>query len=61
MPALSGQEILDQVLRLGEIADFEVIDFARLPGPHWTLRFRYRRRRSIIRGFSTGFGSTPLS
>jgi L-asparaginase len=38
VPALSGQEILDQVPRLGEIADFEVIDFARLPGPHWTPR-----------------------
>ncbi len=36
VPALSGQEILDQVPRLGEIAEFEVIDFARLPGPHWT-------------------------
>jgi L-asparaginase len=36
VPALSGQEILDQVPRLDEVAAFEVIDFARLPGPHWT-------------------------
>lgn len=36
IPALSGHEILAQVPRLDEIAEFEVIDFARLPGPHWT-------------------------
>ena len=36
VPALSGREILDEVPRLNEIADFDVVDFARLPGPHWT-------------------------
>jgi L-asparaginase len=37
MPALSGREILDNVPGIAEIADVEVIDFARLPGPHMTL------------------------
>ncbi|MDX2031793.1 MAG: asparaginase [Blastocatellia bacterium] len=36
VPAMSGREILAEVPRLEEIAGFEVIDFARLPGPHWT-------------------------
>jgi L-asparaginase len=37
VPALSGREILDSVRGLDEVADVEVIDFARNPGPHWTL------------------------
>lgn len=36
VPAMSGREILAEAPGLGEIAAFEVIDFARLPGPHWT-------------------------
>jgi L-asparaginase len=35
-PALSGEEIVAQVIGLEEIADFEIINFARLPGPHVT-------------------------
>jgi L-asparaginase len=35
-PALSGEEIVAQVIGLKEIADFEIINFARLPGPHVT-------------------------
>jgi L-asparaginase len=36
IPALSGRDILAQVPGLDATAEFEVIDFARLPGPHWT-------------------------
>jgi L-asparaginase len=36
VPALSGQEILAQVPGLDEIADFDVIDFGKWPGPHVT-------------------------
>ena len=35
-PALSGEEIVAHVIGLKEIADFEIINFARLPGPHVT-------------------------
>ena len=35
-PALSGEEIVAQVIGLKEIADFEIINFASLPGPHVT-------------------------
>jgi L-asparaginase len=37
VPALSGREILDSVPGAGEIAEVEIIDFGRLPGPHMTL------------------------
>jgi len=36
IPALSGEEIIARVPGLGDIADFEILDFARLPGPHMT-------------------------
>src|SRR5215475_11739602 len=36
VPALSGEEIIAQVPGLDEIADFEVIDFGKWPGPHVT-------------------------
>lgn len=38
VPALSGQEILDNVPGADEIADLELIEFSRLPGPHMNLR-----------------------
>lgn len=34
IPALSGEEIIAQAPGLDEIADFEIINFAKLPGPH---------------------------
>ena len=37
VPALSGREILDNIPRADEVADIEVIDFGRFPGPHMTL------------------------
>ncbi len=36
VPALSGEEIIAQVPGLEELAAFDVINFGRLPGPHWT-------------------------
>ena len=35
VPALSGREILSFDPELASLADIEVIDFGRLPGPHW--------------------------
>ncbi|HKQ78332.1 MAG TPA: asparaginase [Blastocatellia bacterium] len=36
VPALSGEEIIAQVPGLDQIADFDVINFGRWPGPHVT-------------------------
>lgn len=38
VPALSGREILNAVPGASEVADVEVIDFGRYPGPHMTMR-----------------------
>jgi L-asparaginase len=37
VPALSGHEILDLAQGANQIADLEVIEFGRYPGPHMTL------------------------
>ena len=36
VPALSGEEIIALVPGLDQLADFDLINVARLPGPHWT-------------------------
>ena len=38
VPALSGKEILDNVPGLAEVADIEIIDYGRFPGPHMVPR-----------------------
>lgn len=38
VPALSGQEILDAVPGVDQVADVEVMEFGRFPGPHMNLR-----------------------
>jgi L-asparaginase len=36
IPALSNQEIMSMVTNIDKIADIEMVDFSRLPGPHMT-------------------------
>ena len=45
VPALGAEEILAQVTGLEEIADIEVEDFSRLPGPHVTPDQMWRLAR----------------
>ena len=33
-PALSGEEIVARVEGLSDVANFDIINFSRLPGPH---------------------------
>ena len=35
-PALSGEEIVARVAGLSDVAELDIINFARLPGPHVT-------------------------
>ncbi|MGH9800278.1 MAG: asparaginase domain-containing protein, partial [Blastocatellia bacterium] len=35
IPMLSGEEIIAQVPGLNDLAEFDLINFDRLPGPHW--------------------------
>jgi len=45
VPAMSAADILAQVPGLGDIADIEVEDFSRLPGPHVTPEQMWRLAR----------------
>jgi len=38
VPALSGKEILDNVPGVSDVAEVEIIDFGRYPGPHMSPR-----------------------
>lgn len=42
VPSLSGQEILASVPRATDVAEIEVIEFGRFPGPHMTPRLMMR-------------------
>jgi L-asparaginase len=47
VPALSGKEIVDNVPELALVANFEIIDFGRYPGPHWTLPLMMELSRQV--------------
>ncbi|MEW6210678.1 MAG: asparaginase [Acidobacteriota bacterium] len=53
VPALSGREILDHVAGLDAVAETEVIDFGRYPGPHMTphlmMELSARVRETLLR------------
>jgi L-asparaginase len=68
MPSLSGQEILDAVVGAKEVAEVEVIDFGRFPGPHMTprlmmdlsIKVRETLSRSDIDGVVVTHGTDTL-
>jgi len=47
IPALSGEEIIAQVPGLNDIADYDLINFDRLPGPHWTPQRMMELARAV--------------
>lgn len=47
IPALSGEEIIAQVPGLDGIADYDLINFDRLPGPHWTPQRMMELARAV--------------
>mgnify|MGYP002784193822 FL=1 len=44
---LSGEEIIAQVPGLNDLAEFELINFDRLPGPHWTPQRMLELARAV--------------
>jgi L-asparaginase len=68
VPALSGKEILDNVPGLAEIADVEIIDYGRFPGPHMvprvmidlSIRVRETLARSDVDGVVITHGTDTL-
>lgn len=47
VPVLSGLEIVENVPGLTDLADIEIIDFGRLPGPHMTPRLMMDLSRQL--------------
>ena len=68
VPILSGEEIVASVPELSSIADFEIIDFGRFPGPHMTPQrmmelsnlVRQELARSDIDGVAITHGTDTL-
>ena len=68
VPALAGQDILNMIPQLRDIAQLEVDDFGAFPGPHmttermWELRNRIRTHleRPDVKGVVIAHGTDSL-
>ncbi len=68
VPALAGREILSFDPGLVKLAEIEVIDFGRLPGPHWTVEkmwelselIREQAARAEVTGIVVTHGTDTL-
>ncbi|HEX2091319.1 MAG TPA: asparaginase [Longimicrobiaceae bacterium] len=54
VPRLSGGEILGAVPGVEEVADVEVREFGRYPGPHMTIERMWELRAEILRAMGDG-------
>lgn len=48
VPRLTGAEIMEAVPGIGEVAELEVREFGRFPGPHMTIDRMWELRRAIL-------------
>jgi len=55
VPRLTGQEILEAVPGLDQVARMEVREFGRFPGPHMTIERIWEVRAAILAGLDEGF------
>ncbi|CAN5799369.1 asparaginase [soil metagenome] len=61
VPRLSGQEVLDSVPGVEEVAAIEVREFGRYPGPHMTIERMWELRFWILQGMEEGFDGIVLT
>jgi L-asparaginase len=54
VPRLSGRDILDAVPGADAVAEIEVREFGRYPGPHMTIERMWELRAAILDAFSEG-------
>ena len=54
VPTLTGREILEAVPGLDEVADLEVREFGRFPGPHMTIERIWELRAAILQAVADG-------
>jgi len=54
IPQLTGREIMEAVPGIDRIAELEVREFGRFPGPHMTIERMWELRAAILDGFAQG-------
>ena len=54
VPRLTGREILDSVPGIEQLAELEVREFGRYPGPHMTIERMWELRAAILDAFARG-------
>ena len=54
VPRLSGREILDAVPGIDQVAEMEVREFGRFPGPHMTIERMWELRAAVLEAFGQG-------
>ena len=55
VPRLTGREIVDSVPGVGEVAELEVREFGRFPGPHMTIERMWELRGAVLEALAAGF------
>jgi L-asparaginase len=61
VPRLSGGEILQSVPGAERIADLEVREFGRYPGPHMTIERMWELRAAVMQGLAEGFAGVVIT
>ncbi|MBV9110266.1 MAG: asparaginase, partial [Gemmatimonadetes bacterium] len=54
IPRLTGQEIIDAVPGIDRLAELQVREFGRFPGPHMTIERMWELRAEILRAVAGG-------
>jgi L-asparaginase len=55
VPSLTGREIVEAVPGIDRIAELEVREFGRFPGPHMTIERMWELRAAVLEAFAAGF------
>ena len=55
VPRLTGREILDAVPGIEQVAEMEVREFGRFPGPHMTIERMWELRAAVLDAFAAGY------
>lgn len=55
VPRLTGREILDAVPGIERVAEMEVREFGRFPGPHMTIERMWELRAAVLDALAAGF------
>ncbi|MFL5542259.1 MAG: asparaginase [Longimicrobiaceae bacterium] len=60
VPRLTGREILDAVPGIEQVAEMEVREFGRYPGPHMTIERMWELRAAVLEALADGFDGVVI-